>query len=80
MFVNPPEIMRTFWFNSGLSVILMLLLAWTNSYKHIWPLFGSTNQLLAALTLIAVSVWLHKANKPSWFTVIPAVVMVVTTV
>lgn len=79
LFVNPPKIMRTFWFNSGLSVVLMLLLAWTNSYKYIWPLFGSTNQMLAALTLIAVTVWLHNAKKPMWFTLIPAVVMIVTT-
>lgn len=80
LFQNPPAYMSRFWFNSGLSVLLMLLLAWTNSYKHIWPLFGSTNQLLAALTLIAVTVWLHRLKKPAWFTIIPAVVMVVTTI
>lgn len=79
LFANPPAYMRKFWFNSGLSVVLMLLIAWTNSYKHIWPLFGSTNQLLAALTVIAVTVWLHRAKKPTWFTIIPALVMVVTT-
>lgn len=79
LFDNPPAYMRKFWFNSGLSVLLMLLIAWTNSYKHIWPLFGATNQMLAALTLIAVTVWLHRAKKPTWFTVIPAVVMIVTT-
>lgn len=79
LFETPPAYMRKFWFNSGLSVILMLVIAWTNSYKLIWPLFGSTNQLLAALTLIAVTVWLHNAKKPTWFTIIPAVVMVVTT-
>ena len=56
LFVSPPAYMRKFWFNSGLSVVLMLIIAWTNSYRHIWPLFGSTNQLLAALTLIAVAV------------------------
>lgn len=79
VFADPPAYMRKFWFNSGLSVALMLIISWTNSYRHIWPLFGSTNQLLAALTLIAVSVWLHRAKRPSWFTIIPAVVMVVTT-
>ncbi len=79
LFDNPPAYMRKFWFNSGLSVVLMLVIAWTNSYRHIWPLFGSTNQLLAALTLIAVTVWLHRAKKPTWFTIVPAVVMVVTT-
>jgi len=80
LFDSPPAFMRKFWFNSGLSVILMLVIAWTNSYRHIWPLFGSTNQLLAALTLIAVTVWLNRANKPTWFTIIPAVTMLVTTI
>ncbi len=80
IFVNPPAYMMKFWFNSGLSVVLMLVIAKTNGYKLIWPLFGSTNQLLAALTLIAVTVWLHRAGKPSWFTIIPAVVMIATTI
>jgi len=79
-FDNPPAFMKQFWFNSGISVLLMLVISWTNSYKHIWPLFGSTNQLLAALTLIAVSVWLHRAKKSTWYTIIPAVIMVVTTI
>lgn len=80
VFEKPPLFMRKFWFNSGLSVVLMLALAWTNSYMLIWPLFGSTNQLLAALTLIAVTVWLNRAQKPTWFVLIPAFVMVVTTI
>ena len=79
LLVNPPIYMKKFWFNSGLSVVLMLIIAFTNSYRHIWSLFGSTNQLLAALTLIAVTVWLRRARRPSWFTIIPAVIMIVTT-
>jgi len=46
----------------------------------IWPLFGATNQLLAALTLIAVTVWLRRSGRRSWFTLVPAVVMVFTTI
>ena len=80
IFKNPPAIIMKFWFNSGLSVIFMLAIALTNSYKLIWPLFGSTNQLLAALTLIAITAWLHQAGKPSWFTLIPAAAMIVTTI
>lgn len=80
VFVHPPAYMMKFWFNSGLSVVLMLIIAFTNGYKLVWPLFGSTNQLLAALTLIAVTVWLHRAGRPSWFTIIPAAVMMVTTI
>ncbi|WP_010263627.1 carbon starvation protein A [Treponema primitia] len=32
-------------------------------YQTIWPLFGSANQLLAALSLIACSVFLKKTNR-----------------
>jgi len=80
LFAHPPEVMRRFWFNSGLSVLLMLALAWSEGWKSIWPLFGSTNQLLAALTLIAVTVWLHRAGRKSWFTLTPALVMIATTI
>jgi len=77
---NPPSIMRKFWFNSGLSVVLMLVIAKTNGYKLIWPLFGATNQLLAALTLIAITVWLKRSRRSSWFTLVPAVAMITTTI
>ena len=72
--------MRKFWFNSGLSVLFMLLLGWNQGYKLIWPLFGSTNQLLAALSLIAVTVWLHRAGRRTWITLVPALVMIATTI
>ncbi len=79
IFVTTPALMKNFWFNSGLAVIAMFLLAVTNGYKLIWPVFGASNQLLAALTLIAVTAWLNLAGKKSWFTLVPAVIMVVTT-
>ena len=37
----------------------------------IWPLFGTTNQLLAALTLLVLSVFLLKQSRPSRYTFIP---------
>ena len=80
IFAKPPYLLRQYWFNSGLCVVLMFLLAYSNGYKLIWPLFGSSNQLLAALSLIAVTVWLHRAGKPSWFTLIPALIMIATTI
>jgi carbon starvation protein len=80
VFANPPAFLLKRWFNSGFSVVLMLLVAWGEGWKSIWPLFGSANQLLAALTLIAVTVWLHRAGRKTWFTVIPAVVMIATTI
>jgi len=35
---------------------------------------------LAALSLIAVTVWLHRAGKKCWFTLLPAALMLITTI
>lgn len=45
----------------------------------LWVLFGTTNQLLAALTLLTVSLFLYKLNRPSIFTVVPMFAMMLTT-
>ena len=45
----------------------------------LWALFGTTNQLLAGLTLTLVSLWLRAKGKPTWPTVLPAVFMMVST-
>ncbi|BFM06466.1 carbon starvation CstA family protein [Halioxenophilus aromaticivorans] len=37
----------------------------------IWPLFGSTNQILASLTLLVISVMLIKMHRPAIYTLIP---------
>jgi carbon starvation protein len=80
IFDRVPDVMTKFWFNSGLSVVIMFLMAYFNAFKLIWPLFGSANQLMAALALIAVSVWLYRRGRMNWFTMIPAIFMVVTTI
>ena len=43
----------------------------TPVWKVFWPLFGASNQLLAALTLLAVSVWLKGRGKPLALTLLP---------
>lgn len=49
------------------------------AFKTFWVLFGTSNQLLAALTLLGVTVWLKRTGRPVWFTVIPmAFVMTIT--
>ena len=46
----------------------------------IWPLFGSTNQILAGLTLLVISVMLIKLGRPARYTMVPMVfVMVIST-
>ncbi|MEK6236919.1 MAG: hypothetical protein N2C14_19600, partial [Planctomycetales bacterium] len=43
--------------------------------KTLWLMFGTTNQLLAGLTLLAVSLFLFKLRRPMWYTFIPMVFM-----
>jgi carbon starvation protein len=41
------------------------------AYLKFWTLFGASNQLLAALTLLAITFWLYKARRRIWFTLFP---------
>lgn len=43
----------------------------------IWPLFGATNQILASLTLLVVSVLLIKMGRPARYTLIPMVFVLI---
>ncbi len=45
----------------------------------LWQLFGTTNQLLASLTLVVVTIYLRKKGWPSWPAAIPAVGMMTST-
>ncbi len=75
-----PRLLRSCWFNSGIAVAAMLLLAYRNTSDILWPIFGSGNQLLAALSLLAVSVWLFRERRRVAYTLVPAVLILVTTV
>lgn len=76
---HPPAWLVSPIFNSVLVIAGFLTLTFTNAYIKIWPIFGAANQLLAALTLIAVTAWLAQKAKTYWFTAIPAAFMVITT-
>jgi len=43
------------------------------AYMDYWLLFGTSNQLLAALTLLGVTVWLYRSRRPIWYTLLPMV-------
>jgi len=47
------------------------------AWKAIWPLFGATNQLLAALALLTFVVYLKASNLGYRFALLPALVMIV---
>jgi carbon starvation protein len=74
-----PGLLKRYWFNSGLSVVLMWTLAASNAFNALWPIFGTANQLLAAMALLTVSAWLLLRKRRNWYTLVPAAFMVVTT-
>ena len=47
--------------------LALLLLGGRNGFQKFWTLFGTSNQLLAALTLLAIGVWLKRTGRPAWF-------------
>ncbi len=48
-------------------------------YNNVWPLFGSANQLLAALVLIALAVFLKTTGRTGWTLYAPMFIMLAVT-
>lgn len=60
-------------------VVLGGWLALGGGWRTLWPLFGSANQLIAALALLAVTVWLARSGKSNWFVFYPMIFMLAVT-
>jgi carbon starvation protein len=78
--------MKGFW-GASLGTLLTILPAamilintQSGMWAQFWSLFGAANQLLAALTLLVISVWLHQNNKRLAFTLIPMIFVLTTTI
>ena len=56
------------------------LLAITKSYATIWKMFGASNQLIAAITLVVITAYLAGRKQPKLYTLIPAIFMLMTTI
>ncbi|MDD5583430.1 MAG: carbon starvation protein A [Candidatus Omnitrophica bacterium] len=63
-----------------LIVVLGAALAYSGQWTKIWPAFGASNQLVAALALFVLSCWLLAKKKNATVTLVPAFFMFVTTV
>ena len=60
--------------------ILSLALVLTGTWVYLWQLFGAANQLLAALALLLVTLWLASTKRNTAYAGIPMVFMYVTTI
>ncbi|MBU4308165.1 MAG: carbon starvation protein A [Nanoarchaeota archaeon] len=61
------------------TIIPAYILAITNTYSNIWRMFGTANQLIAAIALITISAYLIEHKQKIKFLIIPTLFMVVTT-
>jgi len=73
------RIFRNRWTASAIILVPASVLGASEGYKAIWPVFGASNQLVAALALIIVSSYLVSIKRPSKFTLYPAYFMLITT-
>ena len=62
------------------SMFLTLLLVLTGTWVYLWQLFGAANQLMAALSLLVVTVWLKSDKRNPSFALYPMLFMYITTV
>ncbi|HEX9636164.1 MAG TPA: carbon starvation CstA family protein [Acidobacteriota bacterium] len=72
------------WVASLLAVLIIAMFAFYRiggqpAGLALWRLFGTTNQLLAGLALLAVTIYLHQRGKNPYFTGIPMLFMLVST-
>ncbi len=59
--------------------LAFLLMTKEKAYLVAWPIFGTSNQMLASLTLLALTGWLLRTGRRAFYTVIPMFFMLVTT-
>ncbi len=67
------------YLSTTIVVILSVLLLASGEFSRLWPIFGSANQLLAALALLTIGVWLIKKNISATFVTIPMFFMFTVT-
>ncbi len=73
---------KRFMANKYFATLATLLVAYFLAkvgYKEIWALFGSANQLLSALSLIACAVFLKSTNRNGKYLWVPMVIMLIVT-
>ena len=63
-----------------LVIFFSYLIGSTDGWQKIWPIFGATNQLIAAVALFVIATWFMAMGKPTKFALYPAIFMIVTTI
>jgi carbon starvation protein len=72
-------LVRNMHVSSIISMVLTAALVLTGTWVYLWQLFGASNQLMAALSLLVVTVWLKADKRNPSFALFPMLFMYVTT-
>jgi len=72
-------VLKNMHISTIVSMFLTLLLVLTGTWVYLWQLFGAANQLMAALSLLIVTVWLREQKKNPSFALWPTLFMYLTT-
>jgi carbon starvation protein len=64
---------------SIISMALTLALVLTGTWVYLWQMFGASNQLMAALSLLVVTVWLKSEKRNPSYALYPMIFMYFTT-
>ncbi len=76
------NILRNRYVGGAIAVLTALALALARDAGKggliLWPVFGTTNQLLAALALLVITMYLMQTKKPVIYTLIPMIFMMIT--
>ena len=67
------------YISTTIVIVLSMLLLGSGEFSLLWPIFGSANQLLAALALLTIGVWLIKKKISATFVTIPMFFMFTVT-
>lgn len=72
-------VLKNIHISTIVSMVLTLLLVLTGTWVYLWQLFGAANQLMAALSLLIVTVWLREQKRNPSYALYPMLFMYVTT-
>jgi len=61
------------------ALLLTLLFVWIIPWLTIWVAFGASNQLMAGLALLLVSLWLMSEGRKHTWALYPSIFMIITT-
>jgi carbon starvation protein len=72
-------VLKNMHVSTVISMLLTVLLVLTGTWVYLWQMFGAANQLMAALSLLIVTVWLKQQKKNPAFALWPTLFMYITT-